>query len=266
MAPVAKIRARRPIEQTGFFDVPESVQVTVRRSKDVNKRKGNNVPGRSGPKRPKQQTCTKGSSQTCFVSETIGDEEVVASRTSSTTTRYQRESDKQASFQKAAELLPNEHRVQLPLSRNTRNIAFQLQQRAVRGLSSTKPIIQTPPISWSLASWLKFQCPRSGTPLTGACIMEWDSIGVLLAVMTLQDSMLRIYDWDTVSASDVKGRNHRVRRQTNPDKNYPGGSFRIDGTFSINVGIRGVNVRKLIWNPFDPDQIAILDRCVFMSR
>ena len=85
-------------------------------------------------------------------------------------------------------------------------------------------------------------------------------MGVLLAVMTADDSILRIYDWDSVWAADAKGRNHRLRRKTNPDTVYSGGLYRIDTTLHTNVRIMGRNVRKLVWNPYDPDQIAILDR------
>jgi hypothetical protein len=81
--------------------------------------------------------------------------------------------------------------------------------------------------------------------------------------MTPQDAVLLIYDWDTVSAADAKGRNHRCRRKTNPDQTYAGGSYRIDSTLQINVRILGQDVRKLVWNPFDPDQIALLDRYVW---
>ena len=96
----------------------------------------------------------------------------------------------------------------------------------------------------------------------GVNIMEWDPMGFLLAVMTPHDSILRIYDWDTVVTMDAKGRNHRLRRKTNPhNENYGvGGSYRIDATLYTNVRVCGNQIRKLVWNPFYPDQIVILDR------
>eukprot|EP00977_Amphora_coffeiformis_P014097 scaffold3849_cov179-Amphora_coffeaeformis.AAC.35 len=227
MMPVTKSRARGPLEQMGFFDVPDSIHVAVQRSGFINKREGDKQTGRPAPKRVKQQMSTGNRTETCSLPErTREKKEGVAALT---TTNNQTESEEQASFQKATTLLPKQDKAQSAIPRYPRNIALQLQQRALRGLISSKPIIKTPPIPWSTASWLKFQCPRSGAPLTGACLMEWDSMGVLLAIMTSHDSSLRIYDWDTVSASDAKGRNHRVRRKTNPDTNYAGGSFRIDG-------------------------------------
>lgn len=144
-----------------------------------------------------------------------------------------------------------------------RNIVHQLDQRRI---GQWKGKVTPSRMPWTTASWLKLQCPRSGRPLTGACLLEWDPMGVLLAIMTQQDGILRIYDWDTVSASDAKGRNHRLRRKTNPDQKYTGGSYRIDSTLQINVRIAGQDVRKLVWNPFDPDQIAILDRYVEIER
>ena len=258
--PVTKNRARRPLQQTtlGFFDVPDSVHVAVQRRGGAKRKDSNNKPTLSAPKRTKKQTSAGAMTETRSVPEKTERYNEVVTATS-TTNNQTDESDKQAPFQKATALLPKQEKAQSAIPTPPRNITLQLQQRALRGLLSSKPIIKTPSIPWSTASWLKFQCPGSGNPLTGACILEWDPMGVLLAVMTSNDSILRIYDWDTVASSDAKGRNHRVRRKTNPDANYVGGSFRIDATLSMNVGIRGTNVRKLVWNPFDPDQIAILD-------
>ena len=85
-------------------------------------------------------------------------------------------------------------------------------------------------------------------------------MAVTSTVMAPDDSLLRIYDWDTVSVTNAKGRNHRVRRKTNPQDNHSGGSYRIETTLCTNVRLCGRMVRKLAWNPFDPDQIALLDR------
>ena len=143
-----------------------------------------------------------------------------------------------------------------------RNIVLQLHERSTQGLMSRRKttIAHPPTTSWSNASWLKLACPQSGNPLSEACILEWDPMGILLAVMAPDDSLLRIYDWDTVSVTNAKGRNHRVRRKTNPQQRHTGGSYRIETTLYTNVRLCGRQVRKLAWNPFDPDQIVLLDR------
>lgn len=254
-------RICRPLQQTtlGFFDVPDSMDVAVQRRAGT-KRKHKASQSSSVSRNKLTINETKSAPRTSAKTKKDVPKTETTKNSPTNESEASSSTEEQNSFQKATTLLHTHEVLKSGIMVPVRNIALQLQQRALQGLSCPTKPISTPPLPWSTASWLKFQCPRSGNPLTGACILEWDPMGILLAVMTCHDSILRVYDWDTVYSSDVKGRNHRVRRKTNLDADYTGGSFRVDATLSINVGIRGSHYQKLAWNPFNPDQIAILDR------
>lgn len=262
----------RPLQQLtlGFFEVPQSANVAVQQRGAKRKQNAAKKAPKDPPKRAKpqststRQTEANKASSASVHRETRTDPPSSTNNEATATVRVSQNKKKESSPQdpeqktsQEATPLPKNEEYPSALVAPPRNIALQLQQRSVRGLPSNRST--TPTIPWSTAPWLKLQCPRSGAPLSKACILEWDPMGVLLAVMTPDDAILRIYDWDTVSMSDAKGRNHRSRRKTNPDRVHTGGMYRIDATLHAHVRILGRNVRKLVWNPFDPDQIVILD-------
>ena len=259
----------RPLSQKqqsilGFFDVPDSFNVAAQRKNATIKRKHTTANSITTKKANKETDNVKRTKNMDTPSSNVvarqanqqpsdeGGNETKKSKPMST------DNPEKVEFQKASSLLPE--RFPSALSATPRNIVLQLHQRSTRGFGGR--ITQPPEIPWSNAPWLKLSCPRSGNPLSDACLLEWDPMGVLLAVMVPDDSLLRIYDWDTVSATNAKGRNHRVRRKTNPQMTHTGGAYRIETTLHTNVRILGRQVRKLVWNPFDPDQIVILDRYV----
>ena len=251
----------------GFFDVPDSVHVAVQR-KTAKKRKKPNNTNNDEVKRTKNgtvSTSSTGNSNNAVEAAPapasaevalLADKTINARESSSLSTKKAEIVDPQEKTDMRGLGLD----FQSTLCISPRNIVQQLHERATLGLA--RKILRQPPTTpcWSNASWLKLSCPQSGNALTQACILEWDPMGVLLAVMAPDDSLLRIYDWDTVSVTNAKGRNHRLRRKTNPQDLHTGGSYRIETTLRTNVRLCGKMVRKLAWNPFDPDQIALLDR------
>lgn len=253
----------------GFFDVPDSVHVAVQR-KAAKKRKRANSKNNAEVKRTKNGTVTtKPSSsssnavEAAALSTPASAELLLADNTNNTRENPSLPTKKTEIVdpQEKTDMLGLALDFQSALRVSPRNIVQQLHERATVGLA--RKMIRQPPRAstcWSNASWLKLSCPQSGNALSQACILEWDPMGVLLAVMAPDDSILRIYDWDTVSVTNAKGRNHRLRRKTNPQDVHTGGSYRIETTLRTNVRMCGKMVRKLAWNPYDPDQIALLDR------
>jgi hypothetical protein len=67
------------------------------------------------------------------------------------------------------------------------------------------------------------------------------------------DNMIRIYDWDMVSAADNKGRNQRSRNKADP-KNNPRETWSIPPVLTFRVP---QPVASLAWNPQDMDQLAV---------
>ena len=258
--PLIKKRTDNLQQKTlGFFDVPESANVAVQRK--AKRKKSDAALQKNAKNRREESPVRENTKPSDSLSEQDESsppeaaaraekmpEDAVGSRT------QRKAADASQTLSESSEGLSEKSKAVVP-TLSSRNIALQLQQRSL-GVSR---MIKPHKIPWSTAPWLKLQCPLSGAPLQRACILEWDPMGVLLAAMTRDDSILRIYDWDTVSAVDAKGRNRRARRKTKPNSDHAGEAYRIDSALHINVYIRGMNVRKLVWNPFDVDQIAILD-------
>jgi hypothetical protein len=108
-------------------------------------------------------------------------------------------------------------------------------------------------------------------------LLAWDDMGVLLAAVSMNTKHVNIYDWDSVLAADIKGRNRRLRfkqqqqqqQQANQD-NESGtahpclasspGLFSVEATMVIPLTSLGRTFQAIAWNPYNPDELAMVHR------
>jgi len=112
------------------------------------------------------------------------------------------------------------------------------------------------PKKWNIPSWISLEHPSMGHDASGSSTsiggghgtidrMAWDATGVLLAVAS--DRTIGIYDWDVLRAADLRGRSDRARRcQDSGFRIPPIARFRVPQPVS-----------SLVWNPFEPDELAV---------
>jgi hypothetical protein len=135
------------------------------------------------------------------------------------------------------------------------NVLHQLLGRSIHGRKFN--VNESPPPSWRIPSWIDL-CPgNSLTRNPGIKSLAWDEMGVLLAAYC-DDRCIRIYDWDTVVAADLKGRNRRMRQVAEKKKDTECFSIEPILVFPFPFGL----VSFLKWNPFNVDELAVGTRCV----
>jgi hypothetical protein len=113
-----------------------------------------------------------------------------------------------------------------------RSIAYQLLNRELTGQKR----IETSNAHWRSCPWISLQN-------ASVTCMTWDEEGVLLAVATTNNRVC-VWDWDTIMASDLKGRRDCKKIKTEPM-----------WTFVVPL-----EVNRMAWS--SSDQLAIAFRYV----
>lgn len=135
-----------------------------------------------------------------------------------------------------------------------------IYRRSITGMRNQLSLPKRICIPWKATPWLYLQNISDASSIRHMC---WDNEGVLFAVLSAQT--LIIYDWDSVTAADRKGRNAHARKKALKGEIQqmsscfcvaPTLSIRLPSSFSAsssNLGCLSVH-----WNPHNPDEIALL--------
>jgi len=175
----------------------------------------------------------------------------------------------------------------LDLSRKTLNPETTAASLAAAAERSTNPSgVQIPRGGqcWKMSSWIELNGMYAGRGESSSAnnipttrLLAWDCVGGVLLATTVQDNVVRIYDWDTVWPADQKGRNMTCRRLSSKaasggeegaaTSTTKSGAFSIEPvlTFVVDDNKRPTGPREgggtlltfLAWNIINADELLV---------